>query len=50
MTVSEAVLALLRPKPVLSQRAGEPADVLTAASPQEEHSRARATSSSFRRS
>jgi hypothetical protein len=31
MTVNEAVLALLRPKPDLSQLAGEPADVLAAA-------------------
>ncbi len=31
MTANEAVLALLRPKPDLSQLAGEPADVLAAA-------------------
>ncbi|MEV5146877.1 hypothetical protein AB0L14_21205 [Streptomyces sp. NPDC052727] len=31
MTVNEAVLALLRPKPDLSQLASEPADVLAAA-------------------
>jgi hypothetical protein len=31
MTVNEAVLALLRPKPDLAQLASEPADVLAAA-------------------